>query len=253
MSAETRDADKQRAVLQAEFDRAARSFSERTKRRFDHMDVVSFSRVRPGARVLEVGAGTGNFLELFQARAERLIAVDLTFGMLTQGRSEHPHHLQVMADGAKLPFDSRSFDLVACAQVLHHVWEPVPLLKEMRRVVRPEGRVLIVDQLAPESYEKTAFMNQMEALRDPSHATSRAPSTMRVIVGAAGLEIVDEKIVGKDNRLSDWMWPSEYPAERIEAVRDFIGKFGAETGMEWRKEGDDWVYSRERMMILAKR
>ena len=217
------------------------------------MDVVAFSRVSPASSVLEVGAGTGNFLNLFESHADRLIALDLTFGMLAQGRTEHPHHEQIMADGVKLPFASRSFDLVACAQMLHHVWEPVPLLKEMRRVVKTEGQVLIVDQLAPESYEKTAFMNELEALRDPSHATSRAPSVMRVIVRAAGLEIVDERIVGKDNRLSQWMWPSEYPPERIESVRTFIEKFGVETGMDWRREGDDWVYSRERMMILAKR
>ena len=217
------------------------------------MDVVKFSGVRSGDTVMEVGAGTGNFLELFRPSAAMLIAVDLTLKMLQQGRAEHPGVKAVAADGNRLPFASRSIDLVACAQMLHHVWEPVPLLKEMRRVVKPGGRILVVDQVAPESYEQTAFMNELEALRDPSHASARAPSVMRTIIRAAGLEIVDERLVGKDNSLSSWMWPEEFPAERIQVVREFIEKFGSETGMNWRRVGDDWVYSRERIMILASR
>lgn len=240
-------------VVKEEFERAAAHFSQRTKGRFDHMDVVEFSGVRSGDTVLEVGAGTGNFLDLFRPVAVTLVAVDLTLRMLQQGRAEHPGVMAVAADGNQLPFASRSIDLVACAQMLHHIWEPVPLLKEMRRVVKPDGRILVVDQVAPESYEQTAFMNELEALRDPSHASSRAPSVMRTLVRAAGLEIVDERLVGKDNSLSSWMWPEEFPIERIEAVRAFIEKFGHETGMNWRRAGDDWVYSRERIMILASR
>ena len=240
-------------VVKEEFERAAARFSQRTKGRFDHMDVVQFSGIRSGDTVMEVGAGTGNFLELFRPVAGTLVAVDLTHKMLEQGRAEHPASAPVVADGNRLPFASRSIDLVACAQMLHHVWEPVPLLKEMRRVVKIGGRVLVVDQVAPESYEQTAFMNELEALRDPSHASSRAPSVMRTIVRAAGLEIVDERLVGKENSLSSWMWPEEFPIERIDAVRNFIEKFGHETGMNWHRAGDDWVYSRERIMILASR
>jgi SAM-dependent methyltransferase len=243
----------ERSVVQDEFERAAPSFSARTKGRFDHMDVVPFSRVAGGDTVLEVGSGTGNFLALFKDVAGALVGVDLTIGMLRQAQAEQSPMRGVQADGNKLPFASRSFDLVCCAQMLHHVWEPVPLLKEMRRVVKPEGHVLVVDQVAPESYEQTAFMNELEALRDPSHATSRSPSVMVTIVRAAGLEVVDDKIVGKENSLSSWMWPDEFPHERIQAVKEFIDKFGHETGMQWRKQGDDWIYYRERMMILAAR
>ncbi|MBA3349777.1 MAG: hypothetical protein H0T12_04395, partial [Actinobacteria bacterium] len=54
-----------RSQLQTEFTRAATGFSERTKGRFDDMDVLAFARFQPSEMVLEVGVGTGNFLSLF--------------------------------------------------------------------------------------------------------------------------------------------------------------------------------------------
>lgn len=247
------DEHNDRRVLQDEFNRAAESFAQRTKNRFDNLGAVEFSRVQTGHSVLEVGAGTGNFLRHFQAVAERLVAVDVTDGMLDVARREHPAIVPVMADGRRLPFPSRSFDLVTSAQALHHVHQPMPFLREMRRVVKPSGSVLIVDQVATERYEEIAFRDQLEVLRDPSHAVSRAPSAFTIMVQAAGMSIVDQRIVTSESRFSQWMWPGEFPAERIDAVREFIERFGHETGMQWRREGDDWVYTRQRIMLLARR
>lgn len=242
-----------RHVLNEEFGRTAGAFAERTQGRFDHMDVVGFARPDRSAHVLEVGAGTGNFLALFAERAGRLVAADITLGMLAEGRRRHPEVDSVAADGARLPFAAATFDLVTTAQTLHHVVEPVPFLSEMRRVVRPGGRALIVDQVAPESYEQALFMNELERLRDPSHAASRPASAMRIAVQTAGLQIDDERIVSDQSRISKWMWAKEFPAERIEVVREFIERFGHETGMEWAKDGEDYTFTRRRMMILASR
>ncbi len=245
--------DDHRNVLKQEFERAAEGFAARTRGRFDHMGVTEFARVQPHESVLEVGAGTGNFLALFEGKASSLTALDLTEAMLKQARARHPSQRLVVGDGARLPLRSRSIDLVASAQALHHIWKPVPVLQEMRRVCAQGGRVLIVDQLASESYEQIAFMNELEALRDPSHATSRPRSAFRAILMAAGLEIVDEKIYEDRSRFSSWMWPGEFPPERIEKVRDFVGRFGPETGMGFEPDGDDWTFTRRRIMLLARR
>lgn len=246
------DADN-RAVVREEFARAAATFAERTKGRFDHMDVVAFSRVRSGAVVLEVGAGSGNFLNLFSEVAGRLVAVDITEAMLREAQRSFPLMDLLLADGKQMPFGSRSIDLVSCAQMLHHVHDPLPLLKEMRRVAADDGAVLVVDQVAPESYEQTAFMNQLEALRDPSHATSRSPSAMRVLLQSAGLEIVEQKIATSTQTMAQWMAHGEFPEERFALVDDFIERFGAETGMGFRKEEDGWAFDRHRAMFLCRR
>ena len=246
------DADN-REVVREEFTRAAATFAERTKGRFDHMGVVAFSRVQGGATVVEVGAGTGNFLDLFAGDDRRLIAVDLTEQMLREAEATFPGMDLLLADGKRLPFASRSVDLVACAQMLHHVHDPLPLLKEMRRVVSEDGGVLVVDQIAPESYEQIAFMNQLEALRDPSHATSRSRSSMRVLLQSVGLEIVDEWVATSTQTMSNWMAPGEFPEARFAAVEEFIERFGVETGMGFRRENDEWAFDRHRAMFLCRR
>jgi ubiquinone/menaquinone biosynthesis C-methylase UbiE len=217
------------------------------------LEVVKFTRVRTGAAVLEVGAGTGNFLSLFAGVAGLLIAVDLTAQMLEQAREHHPELRLLRAEGAALPLASCSVDLAASAQVLHHVPEPLPLLAEMRRVARDEGMVLIVDQVAPERYEEAVAMNELEMTRDPSHAASRPPSAFRTMLPAAGLDIVDERVVSVRQRFSEWMRAGEFPRERIDAVLDFIDRRGRETAMEFEREGGEYTFTRTRIMLLARR
>jgi ubiquinone/menaquinone biosynthesis C-methylase UbiE len=240
-------------AVRAEFERTASTFAERTRGRFDHMDVVAFARVEDVDVVVEVGAGTGNFLSLFRSAARSLVAVDLTEAMLREARPRHPGMHLVVANGAALPLRSRSADLVASAQVLHHVPRPVRLLVEMRRVAGAEGRVLIVDQVAPERYEEARALHELEVLRDPSHAGTRPPSAFRTMLGVAGLRVVDERIAEDTQQLSRWMWAEEFPEERIEAVRDFIERRGSATGMGFERDGDDWAFVRRRIMLLAER
>lgn len=217
------------------------------------MDVVAFSRVEPGATVLEVGSGTGNFLSLFNAVAGASIGIDLTFGMLAEARRHYPGLALVQGDGEALPLVSGSVDLASCAQMIHHVWDPLPLVKELRRVAGKQGKVLIVDQVATERFEEAMRMSQLEAVRDPSHAMSRPRSGYLTMVRAAGLSVIDDRIFEDQSRFSQWMWPGEFEEERIEATRRFVDKHGPETGMAFEREGDDYVFTRRRIMILAAR
>jgi len=247
------EAREQVDAVREEFGRAAGGFAERTRGRFDELDAVGFSRAAGGETIAEVGAGTGHFLSLFRDVAARLIALDVTPAMLRRAVIDHPEVLPVVTDGAALPLQTRAIDLVLCAQMLHHVPKPIPLVKEMRRVVKPRGRVLVVDQAAPERYEEALRMTELDIVRDPSHAVSRPPSAFRMMLRSTGLEIVDEKIVEKRQLLSGWMWAGEFPEERIAAVRAYIERYGHETGMDFEREGDDWSFTRRRIMILAAR
>ena len=240
-------------LVQDEFERAAEGFAERTANRFDALGVVEFSRMEPDEVVVEVGAGTGNFLALFESGPELRVALDLTPGMLQVAIRRHSGIEAVASDGARLPLRERSVDLVCTAQALHHIRKPVPVLLEMRRVARDSGRVLIVDQLAPERYEQAQALFELEVLRDPSHAASRPASAFRTIALAAGLQLLDERVVSQQTRVADWMWPGEFPEDRIAAVRAFIEARGHETGKGFERDGDDWVFTTRRIMLLAGR
>lgn len=102
--------------------------------------------------VLEVGCGTGFFvLNLWQAGfAERLHATDISAGMVEQcvanGRRLGVAVHGEVADAETLPFDDASFDLVVGHAVIHHLPDLTTAFKELARVLRPGGRLLIAGE-----------------------------------------------------------------------------------------------------------
>lgn len=240
----------QHDTIRNEFSRTAEAFNKRTSGRYAALGAPEFTRASGGERVLEVGAGGAAFLALFEPTASLAVALDLTPAMLTVARRDHPTVRCVVGDGSALPFPDGTFDVVASALAFHHVADPLPVLREMGRASR--DRVLVVDQVSSEDAAEAAAMTEMEKLRDPTHAASRPPSAYRELARLAGLRVVDERMVDDTQRLSSWMWPDEFPAERIEAVRAFLRDRGSEVGMDVRAEGEgDWAFRRRRMLLLA--
>ena len=102
---------------------------------------------RPGERVLDVAAGTGvSTAELARAGAY-CVAADFSLGMLRAGgRRRVP---RVAADALRLPFADGSFDAVTISFGLRNVVDPDRALREMARVTRPGGRILVCEFSTP--------------------------------------------------------------------------------------------------------
>ena len=122
----------------------------RLRRRF-----LRFVPVRPGARVLEVGCGSGVVLRDLAARAGRggqVVGVDSSRAMLAAARRlcrPGPRSARIAlrhGDGAHLPFAPGEFDVTLGITVILHVPEPGAVVEEMARVTRPGGRVGLQDQ-----------------------------------------------------------------------------------------------------------
>jgi SAM-dependent methyltransferase len=84
-----------------------------------------------GKRVLDVGSGDSPYYPFFSGRAAEYVSVD----------ANHPG-ADVNSPVESLPIEDASFDLVLCTQVLEHTDDPAQVVRELRRVVRPGGRVL---------------------------------------------------------------------------------------------------------------
>jgi len=94
-----------------------------------------------GKEVLEVGCGTGLILQRVASVADRAVGMDLSAGMLEHARNRG---LEVVkADATDLPFEDQSFDLVYSFKVLAHVQDIDLALREMARVTRPGGRLIL--------------------------------------------------------------------------------------------------------------
>lgn len=93
-----------------------------------------------GLRALDIGAGTGVASDVLVERGAKVVAVDLTVGMLAYRQEQRPPG--VAADVMVLPFPADAFDVAVAAFVLNHLGSPVEGLCELRRVVRAGGVVL---------------------------------------------------------------------------------------------------------------
>jgi SAM-dependent methyltransferase len=101
--------------------------------------VACMPEVVPGARVLDLGAGTGVASDSVAPTGARVIAADVAYGMLRHDSASRPP--AVCADAARLPFRTDSFDHVVAAFVLNHVPDLIAALTELARVVRPGGTI----------------------------------------------------------------------------------------------------------------
>jgi len=101
-----------------------------------------------GSKILDVASGTGDFARELAKQSHLALATDLSFGMLHAARSV-PERVQ--SDGSQLPFPSGSFDGVTCGYALRNFTDLQGTFNEMARVIRPGGRLSILEIAEPQS------------------------------------------------------------------------------------------------------
>ncbi len=108
--------------------------------------------------IVDLGTGTGRVLELFAKKAKHLHGIDASREMLAIARSNMEklglRHAQLrQADIFALPLADAMADVVTIHQVLHFLDEPQKALLEARRILKPDGKLLVVD-FAPHDHEE---------------------------------------------------------------------------------------------------
>src|SRR5947209_12299376 len=157
--------------------------------------------------VLDLGTGTGRMLELLAPLAERAVGIDQSPAMLAVARARLERaglrNVQLrQGDIYAIPVERNGYDLVVLHQVLHYLDDPVRALREAARVLRPGGRLLLVD-FAPHTEE---------ALRE-SHAHRRlgfGPDEIASYLDEASLDLADHRdlppLPGEGGKLTVSLW-----------------------------------------------
>src|SRR5487761_2720816 len=165
---------------------------------------------KPIRSLLDLGTGTGRMLELFAGDIERGLGLDLSLDMLAFARARLDRaglkHCSVrQGDIYDLALPRDSFDVVIVHQVLHFLDDGARAIKEAARVLRPGGRLLVVD-FAPHEQE---FLREQFAHR----RLGFAPETVKQWLEAAGLEPLRQQTLppGPHGKIAVSLWLARDP------------------------------------------
>jgi ubiquinone/menaquinone biosynthesis C-methylase UbiE len=156
-----------------QFSRQAVPFARRHRSDDELMDLlVDSSRVRTGDRVLDVACGPGMVACSLAPFAKYVTGLDFTPAMLAQAAALQAERRLDNIDWQRgsamdLPFDEAHFDVVVARFSFHHYLEPAAAFREMVRVCKPGGTILVAD-VAPRADARDAY-DALEKHRDPSH------------------------------------------------------------------------------------
>ncbi len=156
--------------------------------------IVELARPNRDALALDVATGTGHTAFALAPCVKTVIGVDVTPEML-----EEADRLQAgngvanvefrLAGAEDLPFDCETFDIVTCRRAAHHFGDVRRALAEMRRVLKPGGRLVIDDRSVPEDDFVDATMNRLDVLHDESHVREYRASEWKGLLREAGFAV----------------------------------------------------------------
>ena len=197
----------------------------------DHADVnESFVE-----RIIELGASEGNFLDLGTGTADipillaqhlpkiQIVAIDLSVNMLKLAKTHVAEAgldnriVLEHVDAKSLPYPDQTFDGVISNSIIHHIPDPMPALREIRRTVRRGGLIMIRDLIRPETPEAAqAFVDKYAANDTPYqkkllYNSFRAAFTISEVEAMLAQVNLPDAVVVQN---SDRHWSIERPLDR---------------------------------------
>jgi ubiquinone/menaquinone biosynthesis C-methylase UbiE len=204
-SSEQRDRVRQR------FTRTAEQFAtfSLSARSAEAAQLVALAAPRGTERALDLACGPGTFTHAFAPRVRSMHGVDITPALLEQARgaAEKAQLVNVTystGDAVSLPYANGAFDLVTCAYAIHHFAQPAAAMAEAVRVLRPGGRLALVDIIVPEGADPAAA-NAIERARDASHEVTFTAAQLRALLESAGLRVTQQQPGERERSFDDWM------------------------------------------------
>jgi len=157
---------------------------------------VNFTDAGIGSKILDVATGTGKQAVAFARKGFDVIGVDLSEAMLKVAidKNKYENARFEIADAVNLPFKDNSFDVSCVSFALHDMLSTVreKALKEMARVTKPEGMIIIVDYALPENRIRRFLIYHFIKSYEGKYYLEFIKSDLKSLLGKSGIEIKEE-------------------------------------------------------------
>lgn len=178
------------------------------------------------ASVLDLGCGGGHASYVAAQHVASVVAYDLSAKMLEvvkeAAKARGYAHLTTRQGYAEqLPFDDEHFDIVISRYSAHHWHDVGRALREVKRVLKPGGRVIFIDVNAPGHALLDIWLQTVEALRDTSHVRDYSPGEWLSMFTESGLSItaVSQDRLGLE--FTSWIERMRTPQVMTEAIQAY--------------------------------
>ena len=250
-------------AVQESFSVQAEGF-ESKQMNFSKQEYLDYSVREIGAaktdRVLEVAAGTCICGRNLAPLVNSVVCLDATPAMLKIGRDraekERLTNMQFVQGYAEaIPYPDETYDITLSRLSFHHFSEISAPFAEMNRVLKPGGKLVLIDMEAAEE-DLRDTEDRIEAMRDPSHVRNASRSEFLALFQRHGCKLVKAEGTGIPVELSAWMELTKTPGDiRQEIIsmmeEDLAG--GTKTGFRpYRKDGTIWFDQRWLLMLGIK-
>ena len=191
-----RDSSEHARLNEAKWNRRAETFDQRRFDffRFFQWRVISLLDLTQVATFLDIGCGTGwavRRVAYLLGTEGRAHGIDISPGMIERARAASTGIGNVafhVANSEKLPFEDGAFDCIICTLSFHHYFHPSRVLDEVSRVLKPRGRVHIMELTAD-----TLFMKLVDARsrrKEPEHVKFYSSREFKTLLESAGMRYV---------------------------------------------------------------
>ena len=152
----------------------------------------NWEEIEPQSTILDVACGTGEFerLLLNQNPTQKITGIDISEKMLNIAREKYRAYPSVkfhQASVHSLPFSSQSFDVVVSANAFHYFDEPEVALAEMKRVLKPNGKIIILDW--NKDYPVCRICDWLLQIFDPAHQQCYTQDQLHQLLLSADFKI----------------------------------------------------------------
>ena len=154
--------------------------------------VVDFTSTTPEDTLLDVACGPGLIVCAFATVIRHATGIDLVPAMIERARvlqqeKKLTNITWQVDDITPLPYPDASFSIVASRYAFHHFLDPLAVMQEMKRVCKPDGKVVMIDVMASSDPQKAVAYDRAEKLRDPSHTRALPLMEMESLFQQVGL------------------------------------------------------------------